>query len=60
MSPWRWTQIKGLKHLGQWNCTVNVIELYILLDCAYKVKVYGVNNIKLCLIQFKHEENQNI
>jgi hypothetical protein len=29
-SPWRWTQIKGSKHLGQWNYTINVIKLYIL------------------------------
>jgi hypothetical protein len=35
MSPWRWTQIKGSKHVGQWNCTINVIELYILSDCEY-------------------------
>jgi hypothetical protein len=46
MSPWRWTQIKGSKHVGQWNWTINVIELYILLDCEYKVKMYGMNNIK--------------
>jgi hypothetical protein len=47
MSPWRWTQIKGLKHVGQWNCTINVTELYILSDCEYKVKMYGMNNIEL-------------
>jgi hypothetical protein len=46
MSPWRWTQIKGSKRVGQWNCTINVIELYILSDCEYKVKMYGMNNIK--------------
>ena len=27
--------IKGSKHVGQWNCTINVIELYILSDCEY-------------------------
>jgi hypothetical protein len=46
MSPWRWTQVKGSKHVGQWNCTINVVELYILSDCEYKVKMYGMNNIK--------------
>jgi hypothetical protein len=39
MSPWRWTQIKGSKHVGQWICTINVIELYILLDCEYKAHI---------------------
>jgi hypothetical protein len=29
------TQIKGSKHAGQWNYTINVIELYILSDCEY-------------------------
>jgi hypothetical protein len=38
------------KHVGQWNCTVNVIELYILSDCEYKVKMYGMNNIKFIFI----------
>jgi hypothetical protein len=39
MNPWRWTQIKGSKHVGEWNYTINVIELYILSDCEYKVKM---------------------
>jgi hypothetical protein len=43
MSPWRSTQTKGSKHVGQWNCAINVIELHILSDCEYKVKM---NNIK--------------
>jgi hypothetical protein len=47
MSPWRWTQIKGSKHVAEWNCTINVTELYILSDCEYTVKMYDMNNIKL-------------
>jgi hypothetical protein len=27
--------MKGSKHVGQWNCTFNVTELYILSDCDY-------------------------
>jgi hypothetical protein len=30
-----------------------VIELYILLDCEYKVKMYGMNNIKFILVVLK-------
>jgi hypothetical protein len=52
MSPRRWTQVKGSKGVGQWNCTINVIELYILSDCEYKVKMYGMNNIKFSSVYF--------
>jgi hypothetical protein len=52
MSPWRWTKIKGSKRVGQWNCTINVIELYILSDSEYKVKIYGMNNIKFKYTSF--------
>jgi hypothetical protein len=53
--------MKGSKHVGQWNCTINETELYILSDCEYKVKMYGKNNIKfrlgcrLCLCYSQHD-----
>jgi hypothetical protein len=45
MCPWRRTKIKGSKHVGQWKYTINVIKLY-MSDIKYKVKMYGMNNIK--------------
>jgi hypothetical protein len=38
MSPWRWTQIKGSKHVGEWNYTINVIELYICRNINIELK----------------------
>jgi hypothetical protein len=48
MSPWRWTQIKGSKHVGQWNGTINVIELYILSDSeCTEIGLWGMDWIHL-------------
>jgi hypothetical protein len=38
MCPWRWTQIKGSKHVGRWNYTNNVIKLYICRTLNIKLK----------------------
>jgi hypothetical protein len=38
MCPWRWTQIKGSKHVGQWKYTSNVIKLYICPILNIKLK----------------------
>jgi hypothetical protein len=50
MSPWRWNQIKGSKHVGQWNCTINVIKLYILSDYKYIVVIIRTSVNKIYVI----------
>jgi hypothetical protein len=40
MSPWGWTRIKGSKHVGQWNYTINVIKLYICRTINMSVESY--------------------
>jgi hypothetical protein len=37
MSPWGWTRIKGLKHVGQYY-TINVIKLYICRTINIELK----------------------
>jgi hypothetical protein len=52
--PLIWVHLQGLithyshqvVQLYQFMLIINVIELYILSDCEYKVKMYGMNNIK--------------
>jgi hypothetical protein len=52
MSPWGWTQMKGLKHVGQWNYTINVIKLYICRTINIKDNIF--------MWSFKSQINCNI
>jgi hypothetical protein len=43
VSPWRRTQIKGSKHVGQWNGTINVFKLYICRKINIDMNQYQAN-----------------
>jgi hypothetical protein len=54
---WRWTQIKGSKHVGQWNYTINVIKLYICRVINIELKcteciILSVQTVMLQMIKF--------
>jgi hypothetical protein len=58
MSPWGWTGIKGLKHVG--HCyTINVIKLYICQTINIVIKMYTAYHFHLKCLQIISIQQSN-